>query len=354
MPRLQRPALGTLVSPARLLAFSGLFLLLSGAGIYTVYHGVARQSLTFDERLLSWPLAGSLAVLLAVYFSADGLRLYFTLRALGYRVAPRGMVRLVFVNIFFSNITPLATGGGFAQIWYLRQMGVPVGVATAATTIRTALAVVLIFAATPVALLGISNTGLERLGARVDIYIALFIALYLGGFAVVLLRSRWLATPALAFIAILRRTGIISLPRARRWAHHLKRELSRFSRSFARYVRGHPAYVSLSVLCTAVFLLSLFSFPALLLWGLEYRVEYPTVVGLLVVTTFIMYFSPTPGASGIAEGVFGHFFATIVAPQHLLLVTVAWRALTIYLGMAIGLALLVGGMVRRTREATHE
>lgn len=111
----------------------------------------------------------------------------------------------------------------------------------------------------------------------------------------------------------------------------------RFAQAFGQYWSGSHWAVFLSVLFTAVFLLSLFSFPALLLYALDYSVNYLTTIGLLLITTFIMYFSPTPGASGISEGVFGHFFRNLVSGPHLLLVTVAWRLLTIYLGMLVGL-----------------
>ena len=74
-------------------------------------------------------------------------------------------------------------------------------------------------------------------------------------------------------------------------------------------------------------------------------------VGLLVVTTFVMYFSPTPGASGISEGVFGSFFRDILSGNHLILVIVCWRLLTIYLGMIIGLVVLQKELVANRRRA---
>lgn len=64
-------------------------------------------------------------------------------------------------------------------------------------------------------------------------------------------------------------------------------------------------------------------------------------MGLLVATTFVMYFAPTPGASGVAEGVFGLVFAGIVTASHLVLVTLAWRFLTVYLGMLVGIVITV-------------
>ena len=65
----------------------------------------------------------------------------------------------------------------------------------------------------------------------------------------------------------------------------------------------------------------------------------------------VMYCSPTPGASGISEGVFGSFFRDILAGNHLILVIVCWRLLTIYLGMIIGLVVLQKELVANRRRA---
>ncbi|OZB04657.1 MAG: hypothetical protein B7X58_14620 [Marinobacter sp. 34-60-7] len=83
---------------------------------------------------------------------------------------------------------------------------------------------------------------------------------------------------------------------------------------------------------------------------LGYDVDYLVSVGLLVVTTFVMYFSPTPGASGISEGVFGSFFSGLLPGSHLILVIVAWRFLTIYLGMLVGLVVLQRELVKNHRR----
>lgn len=125
----------------------------------------------------------------------------------------------------------------------------------------------------------------------------------------------------------------------------------RFSNSFGDYLNGPKRFVALSVIFTFVFLLSLFSFPALLISALDYEVDYLVSTGLLAVTTFVMYFSPTPGASGISEGVFGSFFRDILTANHLVLVTLGWRFITIYLGMLAGLVILQRELVRNRREA---
>ena len=90
---------------ARLLLFVSLFLALSVAVPWFIYDKVNGQPLSLDERWLSWPFVLSVLLLLSAYYLFDGLRLYFTLRALGRPVPLREQTPLV------SNIKPMASGG---------------------------------------------------------------------------------------------------------------------------------------------------------------------------------------------------------------------------------------------------
>ncbi|MFP4252079.1 MAG: lysylphosphatidylglycerol synthase transmembrane domain-containing protein [Guyparkeria sp.] len=321
----------------RLLWFALLFIGLSAAGIWAVYSQVAGHEIVWDSRLLGWQLILASLALMLVYFVADGLRLWFTLRALGHSIPLSAMARLVFLNIFVSNITPLATGGGVAQVWFMRRRGVPVGTGLTATTIRTALAVLFIFGATPILLVTLPGAEEAARSNSLVITLSVSVALYLAFFTILITRSNWLLRPMLGMLKILRRLHLIGPRRHWRWRHRLVRELQRFAHGFVRYFQGRKLDIAASFVFTAIFLLALFSFPALLFWALGYGFDYWLVIGRMVMTTFVMYFSPTPGASGIAEGVFGYFFRDVVTASHLVLVTVAWRALTIYVGMLIGL-----------------
>jgi uncharacterized membrane protein YbhN (UPF0104 family) len=53
-----------------------------------------------------------------------------------------------------------------------------------------------------------------------------------------------------------------------------------------------------------------------------------------------MYFAPTPGASGVAEGGYGLLFSQLVKSRDLTLLTLLWRFLTIYIGVLIGLVVV--------------
>ncbi|MFP4161637.1 MAG: YbhN family protein [Ectothiorhodospira sp.] len=325
----------------RFVLFSVLFVAFTLLGGALVYHQFDEGPLRFDPRLLA---PGTLALcggLLLVYFAADGLRLYYTVRALGYRVPFPMMVRLVFVNLFVSNITPMATGGGVVQVWYLRHAGVPLGTAAAATTIRTTLAVLVIFTLAPVFLLSMDFlTEAMRWSTRLTLYLMAFIAAYLGGLGVAIFRSRWLLVPVSRLLRLAVRGHLMRESRARRLRFRLCRELVLLHRGFVDFLSGRGVDRLLAMVFTVVFLLSMFSFPAILLQALDYDLDYLRILGVQTVTTFIMYFAPTPGASGIAEGAFAHFFSSLVAPGHVLLVTFCWRLLTIYLGMFIGFLIL--------------
>lgn len=330
----------------RLVVFAILFLALSAAVPYAIYHELGGQLPALDGRLFS-PLAiAACLALLVVYFVADGLRLYYAVRALGYHVPAVHMARLVFINFLFSNITPMATGGGFAQIGYLRGQGVHLGAATAATTLRTLLASLLIFIPTPFLIWFMVPLQDNAEADHWAFYLGLFAVMYLGFFILVLTRTRWMIAAGVGLLQLLNYTGLIGERRLRRWRFGLRREMLRFGYALAAYLKGPRRDVLLAGLFTMLFLVSLFSFPAVLLWVLGYQLDYPMVIGLMVVTTFVMYFAPTPGAAGVAEGVFAMFFADLVRADDLLLMVIAWRALTIYLGMLIGVPVTLHALVR--------
>ncbi|WP_211209284.1 lysylphosphatidylglycerol synthase transmembrane domain-containing protein [Hydrogenovibrio halophilus] len=342
-----------------LLAFSArqwlgmalLFLGLTGLGVLSVYWQVEGVRWQWDNALLAPTFLLAALGLLLVYFAADGLRLWCTLKALGYPIRARDMTQLVFLNIFVSNITPLATGGGVAQVWFLRQHSVPVGKALTATTIRTVLAILMIFAAAPILWsllpdLGGSARGLIQTG------LWLTIGVYAAGFALVLFKTDWLIRTLLALLAGLCRIRLLSYSRFVYLKRHWIREMRRFSRGFRQYFAGGWFWVTSSVVSTAVFLLALFSFPALIFHALGYDLSYWLALAKMVVTTFIMYFSPTPGGSGIAEGVFGRFFSADLLTTHLVLAVVVWRGLTIYLGMLIGLMVTLR-LLQPSPNASH-
>jgi len=327
--------------PGRYLGLAGLFFFLSLASILLVHHLFAGGRVTLPASLFTARSLLGMGLLLCCYFLADGLRLYAVLRAMALSLSPGCLARLVFINLFVSNVTPLATGGGVVQVYFMRRAGISVGAAMAATSIRTMLAGFLLFTLAPL----IIWTQPERFAAFLHPHliqgITLVSLLYLLGFWMILFRIRIIRKLVHHSLGILTGLGLLSADRSRRLTLKVSRELNLFSRGFGLYLRGPRGWIFLSFLCTALFLFFLFAFSLLLLSDFGYHIPALTVIAFQVVVTFFMYFAPTPGASGVAETGYGLLFSQLVRPRDLAALTLCWRLLTIHLGVLIGMIVLV-------------
>ncbi|HCN70803.1 MAG TPA: TIGR00374 family protein [Pusillimonas sp.] len=334
----------------KIVSFAVLFVLLSALVPFTIQQELNGQGEQLWNALFSPRMLVAAAALLAVYYLTDALRLWFTLRALGQYQPLRAMFPLVFINILFSNITPMATGGGVVQVWFLHRRGIHIGAATAATTLRTLLASLMIFLPAPFLMMSIDrlvdNPAISTWGP----WMGLVAALYVAFFCVLLLKMRWFIHLGAQFLAVLKKTHLISASRERRWRFRLTREMIRFDYSFRAFFKAGYTDRLLALGSTALFLISLFSFPALIMWGLGYPVDYPLILALMLVNTFIMYFAPTPGAAGIAEGVFAILFSTLAVRGELLVLVLGWRFLTVHLGMLIGVPVTLFALGRKRPE----
>ncbi|MDO9527897.1 MAG: lysylphosphatidylglycerol synthase transmembrane domain-containing protein [Syntrophales bacterium] len=334
---------------------AGLFFLLSFITIYFVHRYFSEGQFRLDPNLLSVHVIGGLVVLLALYYLADGLRLYSVIRAMGFHIAFPYILKLVFVNIFVSNVTPLATGGGVVQIYFLKKRGMTIGEATAVTSIRTILAALILFTLTPIIIWAEPNM-FRMFSHRNLLYgITGFSCVYLTVFWIILFRIRVIKRWLFWGFRLLNTLKIVSRSRSRSLFLKVSHELDLLSDGFKRYFRGDPGWAALSVVFTALFLLLLFSFSVVLVRALGYETPVLTVMAFQVVVTFFMYFAPTPGAAGVAEGGYGLLFAQLVQKQDITLLTLSWRFLTIYIGVVIGIVVIYREIFNlKKRRASNE
>jgi len=328
---------------------AALFFALSFTTVYFIHRYFSEGQLRIPTGMLSAGVIGSLAVLLVLYFLADGLRLYSVIRAMGFRIAFSYIVKLVFVNIFVSNVTPMATGGGVVQVYLMNRKGMPVGEATAATSIRTILSALILFTLTPIIIWTGPNQFAMFFHRNILYGITGISCAYLAVFWVILCRIRIIKRCMFWILYFLLSINIVSRPRFRSWFLRVSRELDLLADGFKRYFRNNPGWAVLSVIFTAFFLLLLFSFSIVLVRALGYQVPVLTVLAFQVVVTFFMYFAPTPGAAGVAEGGYGLLFSQLVQTQDIAILTLAWRFLTIYVGVVIGIVVISREMFKRKK-----
>ena len=76
--------------------------------------------------------------------------------------------------------------------------------------------------------------------------------------------------------------------------------------------------------------------PCLLLGLGVVDADWYTIMGRMIFLNMLLYFSPTPGGSGIAEGGFVLLFAGTVPSGTVGIVAVCWRLIAEYLPFLIG------------------
>ena len=83
-------------------------------------------------------------------------------------------------------------------------------------------------------------------------------------------------------------------------------------------------------------LIALYSVVPFLLMGLGVDIDWSLVTGRMIFLNLFLYFSPTPGGSGIAEGGFVLLFNSIAPGGTVGVVAVGWRLFAEYVPFLIG------------------
>jgi uncharacterized protein (TIRG00374 family) len=268
-----------------------------------------------------------------------GARLWFVSRAFGGRIGLLPCVRANGANIFIGGLTPSQTGGGPAQIYTLVRSGLDVPIAVVTSFIA--------YMCTIVALLGFGLLMVWSGPPRaIDDGYGTFLRLgatLLGSFLLLL-------------VAALPRPGIYqaSLERIRSRIPWAGRRIgsSAFlatvsdtldtSSLLLRQVRPRGALMILagSVMTILVYLNKfVVAYVTIRAMGLE--ADLLEVIFLQWVLYLVLYFAPTPGASGVAELSAVAIMGPLLPSAHFGAFVVLWRSFSLYVPMALSGILLL-------------
>ena len=227
-----------------------IFIVISVLTLYYIYSIFGKETSFLILKDFSLPIIGGLFTLLLLYFILDGLRLYYILRSLEIKVSYWHIFKIVFINLFISNITPFASGGGVAQVYFLNRKGVPLGNATAATTIRTVLASVFVFVSGPIILL--TRESIYNQFAEVPFFAFLlaFFGLYLFIFYVAIFKNRLIKKTVFVSMRFMRKKKLLSRQKYRSTLKYLLKHIEIFGEKLALFLKGKTRYVILSFLFT--------------------------------------------------------------------------------------------------------
>lgn len=304
-----------------------LLLLVGGISSIVIYYTVDIHTLRHLNTFQPWSLLGAL-VFLAIGLYFDGTRLLHLVRISGEQITMSEAVQVVFGNYFLALVTPGATGGAVAQVMFLRRAGVPIGKATVIVVVRTILSILFLLLCMPIVFFFDSNL-LPGISERVLVMlsIGLLVAIFAG------IRLFQTSVP-----------GYLVVVLTKRLRHSYRRRIFTIYRDIRGAVfilSSSPRKILQVFFESALSLLALYSMVPILFMGLDAAVSWGHVLGRMIFLNIFLYFAPTPGGSGIAEGGFVLLFKELLPSGTVGIAAVGWRIIAEYLPFCVGLYFMI-------------
>lgn len=301
------------------------------------------------KRLNPWLLLPGLGMMFG-YVSCEASCTWQILRSMGHRVPWRHCLGYSFVGFYVSSITPSATGGQPAQIYYMSKDGIPVA--------HGALNMMLIASCYQVAALlwgigawlflpSVRAVAGKGLGLLLLYGATMMIILTLGMVALMFLPgpARRIGKSVLKLAFKLR---VLRDPEAAE--AKLEKLLQEYS-SGADCVKGNPGLALRVLLLCLVQQGLLFSVPwtVYLAFGLS-KTTWVQIAGLQALLTLAVCNLPLPGAVGPAEGGFVKAFAAVFGAELVTPAMLVSRGISFYAFLLISFGVSIAVHLRIRRE----
>ena len=297
---------------------------------FVVLISVAVIYFTFDIRALEYltmfkPQCILLALgCLAVGLFFDGLRLITLSDVTGAKLTLKQVVNVVLSNYFLALVTPGASGGAIAQIMFMRKAGVPVAKATVVVLVRTVMSIFFLILLVPVVLHNDSDIGEWMAPSVIMTVSVLFTSLPVLVFFLMRTQypEKWLDKLTSKFSYTTRQNCFI-------WYDEFKNAF--------KIMAKHPLKVLRAFIESGLSLLGIYATVPAFFTGLNnFSFDLFEVMGRMILLNLVLYFSPTPGGSGVAEVGFVALFSNILPDGVVGIMAVMWRFAAEYLPFLLG------------------
>jgi uncharacterized protein (TIRG00374 family) len=282
-----------------------------------------------------------LLVLLAGDFVLGGLRyrIFFNGRIFPF-VSLWNCMRANWANMFLGAVTPAQTGGGPAQLYILCRCGVSLSDAVLVSLLNL-VATFLFFALGGLAALTLMPPAMLSRGISGVLGAAVAGISLLAGLLIVAIVVQGRTMNLLRRLVTKLSWGS---RRTRRWGAMARRIMTRELDSVRRGVRSvagrGKTTLAWLALATLLLYLNKYFMGFVLASGLQGSVDR-AFIGLQLLQNVVLYFAPTPGASGLAEASSGVLLNHVLDAQVTVLWVVGWRMLTTFCGTILGVFVLI-------------
>ncbi|WP_241760450.1 lysylphosphatidylglycerol synthase transmembrane domain-containing protein [Dethiosulfovibrio peptidovorans] len=314
-----------------------IFLLLS-FGVSSVVLAFSVDGSTWSTLLTArkGPMALAFLLVLGAWL-CDAIRFCSLARAMDRKISiPNGII-LTWLHYFGCAVTPMQVGGGPFQVYVLYRSGVPIGKGVAITLVRTLLTTFILSVAAPLSFL-LNPRFMNESPFLVGIfyYVLLISILAWGAFGISVVRPDLVKKAGSVLVLWLNRFNVIGKYKILCTIRRINLEIDGYSANL-RYLfsRGIGCF-TLAFVMSLLHLVFLFSVLPCLIWSIGLEVNYVESFLAQAIFLFVLYFVPTPGASGVAEGGGAAIFGLLVPWSMAGVTAIAWRFFTEYLAIIMG------------------
>lgn len=314
-----------------------IFLLCTfGVSVFVLLTSVDRRTFALlfeaDKRALLIAL-----ILVVLAWCCDALRFCAVARAASEKISFRLGLILTWLHYFGCAVTPMQTGGGPFQIYVLYKGKMPIGKGVAITLTRTLLSMLLLGLVVPLAV--ILEPDLLR-GHQILTgffsYVVIFVIFSWTLVVISLLRPQIIKRWGQIIILLLKRIGLVKPRSVLFMIRRINREIDNYNMNFRLFFTSGRSFFIKAVVFSFLHLLFLFSVLPVLIWSVGLEFNYVQTILAQGVFMFILYFVPTPGASGFAEAGGAIIFSLLVPWNMAGIMALAWRFFTEYLAILMG------------------
>jgi glycosyltransferase 2 family protein len=347
-----------LLTPKLLLRGFEVFVLASLAGFgVTLLYGNNLPAFTAAVGRLHWIWILAGVGLASMDWIGGGLRLWVCARHIYAKPPLKGMILAGGMGAWAGYITPLNSGAGPTTMYTMRRYGVPLPVAVTATFVSFVATILFFAIAGPLAL--VFGAG-RSLGQRGNVLGLSLFDLFLGSLTIIaaigVLMAFVMFFPKLVRDLIHRAAEAIGR-RSRRFAERLEKLRAGIDQAHESLVafnspRGWVALFWATVLSGPSHANKLLAgYVALRALGI-----HANFVDILLVQTlvmFLLYFAPTPGASGVGELLSAAVMSSYVPRELTPIYILIWRMTLSYFTIGFGF-LVFSSWVRQGLKAVED
>ncbi len=267
-------------------------------------------------------------------------------------------IKTNFLGKYYDAVTPFATGGQPMQIYYLNTKGISGGNSSAIVLIRYIFSImcwIILGAALMIAgavkgvLDNVSGGNLLKItgwvGIGVNLIIPVFVLLFL-------LLPKFMRKMAVGVIKVGNKIKLVKdVDKATERAEKIVYD---FKNAFKQMAKSPVNFALLLLVCFLESAIT-FAIPYFVMLAFSCPVEglLITVTSLNVYAIFGVSFIPTPGNSGVIEGMGALAFSVAAGPA-LVWSVIAWRLFTFYIYIIIGIVLSVFDIVVKNKRGKRE